>query len=700
MHNIHADDCSLTRRLPCPEGPPSRRSSQITVATLAAGLLMALSAPDASAALSRWSASNNRIYVYGGGTMTLTDLRTGTLDMPDAALQRIDQAAGIWLLTANIVVEDGTTLSLTGDVKELRLQSNPSSTPATDVFSFVNITAGNDSDHPGPGTIIVDGVKVTSWDTNANAPDTNTADGRAFLRARSQLLTTGPAESRMDILNSEIQYLGWNASESYGLSWKVNGDLALINVFGNIKSSKIHHNHYGAYTFGMQGNADSGQITGNEIYSNDGYGFDAHDHSDDLVIDANNVHDNGKVDDKGRHGIILSESCLNAKITNNTANANGGTDSVTGAAEGAGIMLHNFSDGATVQGNTTSGNVDTGIAVFCSTGALVKGNTVADNGQYGIRLTVAASDNAIEGNTVSGSGVYGLLLQPATDSNHVCGDLTPRNNTFTGNTVGTSGTAAVKITDATANTFTGNTFNDSGVSIRNSLSTSEQVVNFDGNTFGSGVVVRMDGALDRPLRGNFTKTSHVSMEVDTGSVAHFSDDAGAIFDLARDLLVQVNGSTSVIDLNADNAGNTGFVVDTRKLFVTTDGTLVEVAPTQWDTSGDYGKAWIARAQNPAGTVQYKVGDMQSGVNYDVTRNGTAVGTFLADGTGQISFSDSAASTATQTYMVKRSAQQPQSGTGGGSTGGEEGGGGGGPLTPALLVLLAAAGLARRARARS
>ena len=113
------------------------------LALLFAATAAALAAPDASAALSRWSASNNRIYVYGGGSMTLTDIRAATPSLPDAALQRVDAANEIWLLTANIVVEDDTTLSLAGDVSELRLQSNPSADPATDVTNFVSITAGN-----------------------------------------------------------------------------------------------------------------------------------------------------------------------------------------------------------------------------------------------------------------------------------------------------------------------------------------------------------------------------------------------------------------------------------------------------------------------------------------------------------------------------------------------------------------------------
>jgi parallel beta-helix repeat protein len=481
----------------------------------------------------------------------------------------------------------------------------------------------------------------------------------------------------MDILNSEVQYLGYEASERYGLSWKANGDLALLDVLGNVKNSTIHHNHYGVYSFGLQG----GEWTGNQVHDNLGYGFDAHDHSDDLVIDGNTVNNNGLVDAKGKHGIILSESCLNAQITNNTANGNGGN----------GIMLHNFADGAIIEGNTTSDNLDSGVAVFCSSGALVRNNTVNGNDKYGIRLTVAARDNTVEANAIAGSGEYGLFLQPASDSNGVCGDLTPRNNTFTGNTVETSGVAAVKITDGNNNTFVGNTFSTNGVSIRNATGSAEQVVTFRENTFNPGVVVRLDGGAALPLRANFSDSPRVSLELDTGSSAHFTDDGGAIFDLLRDLLVSVTGSSSSIALDADNAG-AAFVVDTRPLFVTTDGTLVEVAPTLWETSGDYRKTWIARAANPAGAVQYGVGDLAAGTAYDVKRGDAVVGTFTASSGGVISFSDTSGSSAMQTYTVTKSANQPQ----GGGDGGGGGGGGGGALGGGgLLALLLAAGLRRR-----
>lgn len=71
-----------------------------------------------------------------------------------------------------------------------------------------------------------------SWDTSTNSPDVNEADGRSYISAVSEIVTdpdetcAGVAkntmgEARMDIESSEIGYLGYWDSESYGLTWKV-----------------------------------------------------------------------------------------------------------------------------------------------------------------------------------------------------------------------------------------------------------------------------------------------------------------------------------------------------------------------------------------------------------------------------------------------------------------------------------------------
>ena len=75
-------------------------------------------------------------------------------------------------------------------------------------------------------------VQVFAWDTSKNGPDTNEDDRRSYISAVSQMITdssqscegrakTDMGEARMDIVDSEMAYLGYPDSESYGLTWKV-----------------------------------------------------------------------------------------------------------------------------------------------------------------------------------------------------------------------------------------------------------------------------------------------------------------------------------------------------------------------------------------------------------------------------------------------------------------------------------------------
>lgn len=70
------------------------------------------------------------------------------------------------------------------------------------------------------------------WDTDENTYDEDEDDGRSYISAVSEIVTDpdqdciGNAkntmgEARMDIVKSEMAYLGYHDSESYGLTWKV-----------------------------------------------------------------------------------------------------------------------------------------------------------------------------------------------------------------------------------------------------------------------------------------------------------------------------------------------------------------------------------------------------------------------------------------------------------------------------------------------
>lgn len=78
-------------------------------------------------------------------------------------------------------------------------------------------------------------VQVVSWDEGKGTVDEDVDDGRSYISVISEVIVDededcdGAAkktmgEARMDIVNSEMAYLGHYDSESYGLTWKVRGD--------------------------------------------------------------------------------------------------------------------------------------------------------------------------------------------------------------------------------------------------------------------------------------------------------------------------------------------------------------------------------------------------------------------------------------------------------------------------------------------
>ena len=86
-----------------------------------------------------------------------------------------------------------------------------------------------------------------SWDTTTNAPDEDETDGRSYISAISEVVTDNNqtclglakddmGEARMDIEDSEIGYLGHQASESYGLTWKVGVETAHSLEIGQNKT--------------------------------------------------------------------------------------------------------------------------------------------------------------------------------------------------------------------------------------------------------------------------------------------------------------------------------------------------------------------------------------------------------------------------------------------------------------------------------
>ena len=387
----------------------------------------------------RWSVSSNRVYVSGDVTCTLSELAEIE---PHAEILPVEGRENTWLLGSNIVLQNGAKLNLVGselggDVDELRMRSNNTD----EANSIVYIRAHW-------GEINIQGTKIISWDEEAGGPDTEYGSfGRSYIQVRSYLEGDAARESRMDIIDSEIGYLGYYGAEAYGLSWKVLGSgknlYDQVNVYGDVTGSRIHHNFFGAYTYGAQGM----NWLDNEIDNNVMYGLDPHDDSDEFLIEGNDVHDNGK------HGIIGSRRCDHLVIRENNSYNNGGN----------GIMLHRNTDDATVENNRAYRNGDSGIAVFDSHRNLIR-NNVVDGNEKGMRFSVGSSDNFIQNNEVLNSNKYGFYFYKGSNL-PAEGDGRPKRNVFANNTVLDSGVNGIKLREGDENLFKDNHFRNNGKDI-------------------------------------------------------------------------------------------------------------------------------------------------------------------------------------------------------------------------------------------
>jgi parallel beta-helix repeat protein len=609
----------------------------------------AVTAPSTNSATFRWAGTSNRIYVEGGGSATLNDIKAA---LPNVPLDLVDPVKKIWLLRANLVIAEGTKLvlhgtSIGGDINEFRLQSANSSAAE----SFVIVMADW-------GFLDIKSTKITSWDPAANGPDTEyQALGRASVRVRSRLAPDGitPLESRMDIVDSEVSYLGYDAAESYGLTWKVLGahpDPAksifdYVNVYGDVINSHLHDNLFGIYTFGAYGS----QWLNNEVDHNAGYGIDPHDDSDHLLIEGNNVHHNGignlhnaSGTPRGLHGIIASRRCDNVVIRNNHSWANAGN----------GIMLHRHCDNSVIENNETYRNADSGIAIFDTDRTVIRNNLILSNSHAGIRFSVGASDNTAEHNEIGFSGTNGIYFfagtdLPEPDDNDPVVSARPRRNTVKSNFIHDCGAEGLKWTGADDTEILDNKFQANRAGMR----FEEGKGNFlDSNLVPADLVLRSVGSPASPASTYVKNQPFTRVNLGSYSSVSFVDDDGAIFDaLEADTTTTVGSAGSTMTLPASSI-NTLFTVVTRDFQVASAAT-VRINPTVWNLNGDRSKEWTTQTATASVSVRYAIGDLAPGTRYAITKGKKhAALTATSDSSGHLTFTDTPGTSGPVQYVVR------------------------------------------------
>jgi parallel beta-helix repeat protein len=328
------------------------------------------------------------LIIDSSDTFWLKILSTPTIQKKSLALITKEVEANVTSSPEDIVIPGGTTSLIGGKFLETDKTNQP-----------IITVSKNNNDNPNGihvhGSLVIDSVKITSWDPEVNdvikfrfgkrqgeentKSDYDTIEPRAFIRISRD------ATGTTNITNSEIAYLGYSCSKCSGISYY--GGIGSI-----IKGNDIHHLLKGYYSNGM-GNT---VIEDNVFHDNYLYGIDPHTGSHDMIIRNNIVYNNNM------SGIICSKQCYNITIEGNKVYEN----------KYGGI---NFSIG--MQNSTAKNNYvhDTDSCISSNRGS--SHNLIFNNTIFNCKIAIEFSDtfeNIISSNNISKSDT-GILLENASD---------------------------------------------------------------------------------------------------------------------------------------------------------------------------------------------------------------------------------------------------------------------------------------------
>ncbi|MDF0680251.1 MAG: right-handed parallel beta-helix repeat-containing protein [Candidatus Nitrosocosmicus sp.] len=301
----------------------------------------------------------NTITISCSHSTTLTDIYNSIKN--HEVLKREDGSnQSTWILDATIVIEKGSTLVInSSDAAWLKISIR--------VF----------------GNLIIDSVKITSWDPEKNdfikfeydiLPDREHEHTGIDAVPRPYIKTEDETIGTMNITNSEIAYLGYECgSGCSGISYYGSNGTSIV------KNNEIHHDRFGFYSVGVGGVI----LEDNHVHHNFMYGFDPHTATHDMIIRNNTVHDHGAM------GIICSLDCYNITIEDNEVYK----------SAGSGIMFsRNMSD--SVARNNDVHDEDKCIFLSQSSNNEVYNNTVSNCESQGIYIYHNSNENKVYNNTL------------------------------------------------------------------------------------------------------------------------------------------------------------------------------------------------------------------------------------------------------------------------------------------------------------
>jgi mannuronan 5-epimerase len=334
----------------------------------------------------QFSAASTVCVGYQGGVNTITiTCDASFLDVvqaiSDPAILEQEVQGGQYILHANLEVADGVTFQMTSNGDNLR---------------YLKLAGANGI--TVYGQILIDGVKITSWDVSEDdiiQQDMNGTISRAYIQF--------DASEGAQILNSEFGYLGYDEPGRRGFDLYGGGGPSHDMV---IRGSTFHDMWFAFYSNA----AYNIVVDGSEYHHNIRYALDPHTATYNMNITNNYLHHN-------RYGAICSDDCYNILIEGNRAHHNTDAGIVFSRNMTNSIARNNHVYNATtgislsespnnqIYNNTIERAADEGILLFnpeVIDDGFTEGNIVYDNvissSEDGIRAT-NSHDNILENNT-------------------------------------------------------------------------------------------------------------------------------------------------------------------------------------------------------------------------------------------------------------------------------------------------------------
>jgi mannuronan 5-epimerase len=296
---------------------------------------------------------------------------------------------GEYLLNATLEVADDVTFEM-------------NSSDAGGVHNLQYLKIAGENGIVVYGKILIDGIKITSWNTSSNdviPQDMNGEIRRGYIQFA--------ASEGSQIINSEFGYLGDVEPGRRGFDLLGNGDGEEPSHDMAIRDNKFHDMWMAFYSNG----AYNIVIDGNEYFNNIKYTVDPHSATHDMNITNNYVHHN-------RIGVICSLDCYNILIEGNIVEHN---------TEYGIFFSRNMHD--SVARDNRVYNSSTAIMVSESPNNLIYKNRIEEAISYGIRLfnPLFPDDGVTENNMIANNTIINSENGIAATRSH---DNIVKNNAF------------------------------------------------------------------------------------------------------------------------------------------------------------------------------------------------------------------------------------------------------------------------------